>query len=84
MIFRSLAIVAVLFGVACAPRYDVNVSWTLDGVAAGDACAALTAPSVAFRIDQQDDSNGPVVTENESAPCAAGRERAAASSFSSA
>jgi hypothetical protein len=82
MILRSTALASVLLVAACAPRFDVNVSWTLDGVAASDACAAFASPSVAFRIDQQDDPNGPIVTENESASCSAGKSTIKSAAFS--
>ena len=68
------ALIVALAG--CAPRYDVNVAWTVGGFAPAVACTELSAPSIRFRLEQQDAANGPfvedTVEEIESAPCTDG------------
>lgn len=69
--FAMLASVT-LTATSCAPRHDVFVGWTVDGLPAAQACGQLRDPSVRFQIDNRDSSNGPSTTETATAGCTDG------------
>jgi hypothetical protein len=69
LVASSIAVAAA----GCSPRYDVFVTWTVDGFTGEDACQQLQDPSVAFRLKNRDSSDATVVEETATAPCADGQ-----------
>lgn len=71
-----LAVLASFTTASCAAEHDVFVGWTIDGLAAAQACNQLKDPSVRFQIENRDSSNGPGTSTTATAECADGTEGA--------
>ncbi len=67
--FALLVPVAAALFAGCAPRFDVNVAWTIDGFAPADECGALTDATVQLRLEQRDSQDASPVEETTVAKC---------------
>jgi hypothetical protein len=72
VLVTSAVFASIVTSAACAPRHDVFVGWTVDGLPAKDACGQLKDPSVRFQIASRDEANGPATPETATAACADG------------
>lgn len=82
VLVTSAVLVSIVTSASCAPRHDVFVGWTINGLPAaaedGDgACAQLKDSSVRFQIANRDQANGPATNETAVAECVDGTEGAA-------
>jgi hypothetical protein len=80
---RLLVVVlpSLVLSASCAPRYDLFLSWTLDGQDASTACKAFNKPGIEVHAAQRDQNDGAVLDEHFDLPCQDGAGSIAAASF---